>query len=270
MLNEFGKTFMFAKRDFSIFTTYKLALSMQFLTIIINLFYFVAFGSMFNSNPQGISQYGGDFISYILIGSIGWGFLWNIMSATATSLRQEMMMGTLESILLTPTKLYTIVVGYSIFGCLFSFISITILSLSGYAFFGISAFANATPFTIFIFFISAIMMMGFGMIFSGLTIWQKDIGSTTPVFQNIAMFFCGVYFPISVLPTTLQPISKYVPFYYSIEGLRKSLIPSTSQEELLYYILILTISTLVITAIGFYTMHKGLLKAKKDGTLAFY
>jgi len=270
MIDEIRKIGVFIKRDFRILFTYRLAFSTTFLGIIFNLFYLVLFGSMFGSRELSVlAPYGGDFISYILVGSVGWGFLWSIMNTTSASLRSEMMMGTLESILLTTTKVSTMVLGYTIFGCLFGSLSIGILISVGFFCFGIS-FGYATIYTFIIMFLSALLMMGFGMIFAGLTIWVKNIGGAAPLIQNVAMFFCSVYFPITVLPVYLQPVAKYVPFYYSIEGLRKSLIPTTPELEIINYIIILLVLSVAFIFMGLYTLHKGLMKAKKDGSLVFY
>ncbi|MCK4364754.1 MAG: ABC transporter permease [Thermoplasmatales archaeon] len=271
MFDELRKIPVFVVRDFRILFTYKLAFSMTFFSIVFNLFYLVLFGSMFGSADLAVlSSYGGDFISYILVGSIGWGFLWTIMGATSTSLRTEMMIGTLESILLTSTKMFTMMLSYSLFGCFFGLISIGILMLVGHFLFGITVFATATVYTLIIFILSATMMMGFGLIFGGLTIWLKNIGSTLPLLQNIIMFFCGVYFPISVLPEFMQPIANYMPFYYSIEGLRKSLIPSTPTSEVLFYVLVLLFLSILFMILGIFVLHRGLIKAKKGGSLSFY
>lgn len=271
MFDELRKIPVFVARDFRILFTYKLAFSMTFFSIIFNLFYLVLFGSMFGSmDLPALSPYGGNFISYILVGSIGWGFLWSIMGATSTSLRTEMMMGTLESILLTSTKMFTMMLSYSLFGCFFGLISIGILMLVGYFLFSITVFATATVYTLIIFVLSASMMMGFGLMFGGLTIWLKNIGDTLPLLQNIVMFFCGVYFPISVLPEFMHPIANYMPFYYSIEGLRKSLIPSTPTSDILFYVLVLLFLSILFIIVGLVVLHRGLVKAKKDGSLSFY
>lgn len=270
MLNELKKIGVFIKRDFKILFTYRLAFSTAFISIIFNLFYLVLFGSMFGRRElAALAPYGGDFISYILVGSIGWGFLWSIMSTTSASLRSEMMMGTLESIMLTPTRISTLMLAYTIFGCMFGLLSVGILISVGFLCFGVSL-ASATVYTFIVFFLSVLLMMGFGMIFSGLTLWAKNVGHIIPLIQNVAMFFCGVYFPITVLPTYLQPVAKYVPFYYSIEGLRKSLIPAMPDLEIVRYIIILLVWSVAFIFIGVYTLYKGLKKAKKDGSLAFY
>lgn len=271
MLDELRKIGVFIKRDIRILLTYKFAFFSMFLGTIFNLFYLVLFGAMFSEAiPPAISSYGGNFISYLLVGSIGWGFLWSIMSATSMSLRSEMMMGTLESILLTRTKLITVMLGYTIFGCLFGLLSVLVLLGVGAGCFGVVVFGNANIYTLVVFLLSILLMTGFGMLFGGLTIWAKNIGQTVPLIQSVAMFFCGVYFPIAVLPKYLQPVAHYVPFYYSIEGLRKTLIPGVTHREIMSYVWILAVLAIAFVLIGLYTLNQGLLKAKKDGSLAFY
>ena len=271
MFKEVSKIGVFVIRNLRMLFTYKLAFSVSFLSIVFNFLYLVLFGTMFGTNEvSGISQYGGDFISYILIGSIGWGYLWSIMSSTSSGLRIEMMMGTLETILLTRTKLYTMMIAYALYGILFGIISMAILVVIGLLMFGFSVFATANIYTILIFVLSGAMMMGFGMFFGGLTIWLKNIGQTVPLIQNITTFFCGVYFPITVLPGYLQPIHKFIPFYYPIEGLRLSLLPSPPEGKIIEIIIIIGILTVIFGIIGLFTLKKGLEKAKKDGSLAYY
>jgi len=271
MISEFRKIFVFISRDFKILFSYKLAFSMSFLSIIFTLFYLVLFGSMFGSMEiSALIPYGGDFVSYILVGSIGWGFLISIMGATSTAVKSEMRIGTLESILLTPTKIFTMILSYALFGSFFGLITIISLVAVGYFLFGVVAFASASLFTVLIFVLSMITMTGFGLIFAGLTIWLKNIGGTVGIFQSVAMFFCGVYFPITVIPEILRPIHKIIPFYYSIEGIRKSLIPTTPASELWFYIEMLVIFSFIFIIVGLIVLRLGLKKAKKDGSLMFY
>lgn len=271
IFKEMRKIPKFIKRDFRIMFTYKLAFSMTFLNIIFNLFYLILFGSMFGNNaPNILEPYGGDFISYLLVGSVGWGFIWGIMGATATSLSSEMMMGTLESIILTSTRMTTMMISYTIFGSIFSLISMFVIFSVGVLLFNVTIFATASIYTLLIFIFSVTMMAGLGMMFGGLTIWIKNIGSTVPFIQNIAMFFCGVYFPITILPTYLQPIANYIPFYYSIEGLRLSLIPSTPTAKMLFFLVILIILSIFFISLGIIITRISIKKAKKDGSLSFY
>ena len=65
---------------------------------------------------ESLNIYGGDFISYIIIGSIGWGYLWNALNASSNAVNNEISMGTFESIFLTPTSPLFIIITYTIMG----------------------------------------------------------------------------------------------------------------------------------------------------------
>jgi len=271
MFSEIRKIFVFIVRDFRMLSTYKLAFSVSVVNVIFSLFYMVLFGSMFGvTNLMPLAEYGGNYIAYILIGSIGWAFLWTIMETTSASLSTEMMMGPLESVLLTKTRLSTMMISYALFGAIFGIVSMVIFIVVGFALYGLSLFGNASIFTFVIFALSTAMMMGFGMIFGGLTLWLKNIGETVPLLKNIVMFFCGVYFPASVLPGVIQPVKYFIPFYYSIEGLRRSLLPSTSFSDMMFYVVVLLILAVVFVLLGVYVLHRCMIKAKRDGSLAFY
>lgn len=95
MIREIKKIGIIIKRDFKILMTYRLAFSAMFLNMIFNLFYFILFGSMFKeTTPDALIPYKQDFVTYLLIGSIGWSFLWTVMSSSSIALRNEMMIGT--------------------------------------------------------------------------------------------------------------------------------------------------------------------------------
>jgi len=271
VLNELKKISAFIVRELRMLYTYKFAYSTTIINMIFTVVYLLLFGSMFKSaDVPSLAPYGGDFIAFALVGSMGWSLLWNITNSVSFSLRNEMLMGTLESILITPTNIYTIIVAYIIFGSIFGLLSMLFLFLLGFYGFGVIVFSTANIYTIIIFSISIIMMAGFGMMFGGLTLKYKNIGQTIPLIQGIAMFFCSVYFPISILPGGLQSFTKFIPFYYSMEGLRISLTTDGLNPELLHYIIILTILAAAFIILGIILLQRGLNKAKKDGSLSFY
>lgn len=266
MIENLRKIIAILQRDFRILFTYKLAFSTMFLNMIFNFFYFVLFGTMFSQEmPQYLSSYQQDFVTYLLIGSIGWSFLWSVTSSSSVAIRNEMMLGTLETLLLSTTKLSTLIIAYTFFGCFFGLISVFILLFVGYFFFGIYLIFNYL--TVLIFIISSIMMAGLGMIFCGITLSKKNIGNAIPVIQNISMFFAGVYFPITVLPKILQEYAKFIPFYYPIEGIRISILdPSKS----LFFICIISLFASSFILFGIVSLRIGLDKAKRESSLSFY
>ena len=148
--------------------------------------------------------------------------------------------------------------------------SLIVLFVVGFFGFGVTAFSSANIYTLAIFFISVIMMSGIGMIIGGITLRFKHIGQTIPLIQGIAMFFCGVYFPITILPIPLQHLAKFIPFYYSIEGMRLSLLVDGLTPRLLNFLIILIVLAIVFISLGILILNKELENAKRQGSLAFY
>ncbi|MBU4031358.1 MAG: ABC transporter permease [Candidatus Thermoplasmatota archaeon] len=266
---EMKKVFFFIKRDFKILFSYRLAFASMFAGVFFSLFNLVLFGAMFGvTELQSLSFYGGNYISYILIGSIGWGFMWAISGATSNALQSEMMMGTLEAIMSTPTKVTTLVLSYTIYGAFFGMLSVFLIIGAGVGLFGSDILGAISPATVVFFFLMVAMMAGIGMIFGGLTVWTKNIGPLLGLFQNSTMFFSGVYYPISVLPAIIRPISHIMPFYYSVEGLRRSLMPGT--PDVWYYMGVTAIVAAVLLILGYIILMYAIKKAKRDGSLSFY
>jgi len=269
MPSELGKIGIFLRRDFAMLSTYKFAFVTNTLSKFFIFFWMVLIGKIFGQTSSILSPYGGNFISFVLVGTIGWSLSWNIIDAMIFSVRNEMLMGTIEAIFLTPTSKVIIMLAYGIFGFVFGMISVISFFLVGLFAFDINIFAAANLYTLAIFILSCTTATGIGLILCGLTFWQKYLGQFVPFLQGIAVFFSEVYFPTAVLPSYLQPLSQIVPFYYSIKGIRLSLlgIPTT---ELIQCILVLFILTIVFFMIGFFTLDKCIAKAKRDGTLSFY
>lgn len=269
MFIEIKKIYAILERDIRILFSYKLALFFSLFSTIFTVFYLVLFGRMFETRTLSILQpYGGDFIAYVLMGTIAWEFLMGISTAGSNAIMSEMGEGTIEPILCTPTSLQTIIVGYIISGSLMSMISIVILLMMGIWLFHANISMNI--YGLVILGISSFMMVGISFMVAGLTIQFKNIGPMFSLFQSISMLFSGVYFPIEVLPKILQPIAYCIPFYYPIMGLRTALMPGQPLSVILNYMVILSVLSIIFLITGNYVLRWGLNRARKQGTIAFY
>ncbi|MFQ6087696.1 MAG: ABC transporter permease [Candidatus Methanofastidiosia archaeon] len=264
------KIVTFIKRDFRIMFTYKFAMVFNYMNMLFNLLIFILFVKMFGIRfLKSLEGYGGDVISYIILGTMGWSYLWSAMGAASQSMRKEMSIGTFEPIFLTPTSPLTIVIAYTTWGIFMSTLSIALFLGIAISLFDVRLNANyLLTFTLLI--LSLLMMIGFGLMIAGLNVYVKQVGAVVSIFQRIAYFLCGVLFPISVFPSYIQTISKILPFYYAIKGLRLSLMVNPELDVIFPYIIILFILSAVSLVSGIHFFKKGLDKARKEGSLAYY
>ena len=111
-----SKPYAFLKKDFQTEVSYRFAFFLQFGGIFFSvvMFYFVA--ELIGDAPNvqnSLSQYGGSYFSFVLIGIAFSNFLSVGLGSFSTVIRSEQMIGTLEAMLVTPTRLPTVVLSSS-------------------------------------------------------------------------------------------------------------------------------------------------------------
>src|SRR4030042_1240313 len=127
----------FLRRDLSQAISYRLSFLLQLGSIIFSvaIFYFLSRLLGGAVAPQ-LENYGGDYFSFVLIGLAFTGFLGLSLSNFAESIREGQMMGTLEIMLLSPTRLSVILISSSLWAYLLTTIRVVVYLLVGVLVFG--------------------------------------------------------------------------------------------------------------------------------------
>ena len=107
---KFHKPLAFLKKDLVIEASYRVAFLLRMCEIFFSVavFYFLAKLLGTSVSPY-VRPYGGDYFSFVLIGIAFSGFLSIGLQSFSLNIRTEQLMGTLEAMLVTPTKLSVIV-----------------------------------------------------------------------------------------------------------------------------------------------------------------
>ncbi len=105
----------FLKRDFLQQASYRLAFLLQFFSIFFSvlIFYFIS-ELLGDAAAPYLTEYGGDYFSFVLIGIAFLGYFSTGLSSFASSLRHSQTTGTLEAMLTTPTSLSAIILASSL------------------------------------------------------------------------------------------------------------------------------------------------------------
>lgn len=131
----------FLKKDFLMEVSYRFSFVLQFASIFFSvvMFYFVA--KLLGEAPsvqKSLSEYGGNYFSFVLIGIAFSNFLSVGLGSFSTNIRSEQMIGTLEAMLVTPTTLSNIVLSSSQWSFAFTSLRVGVYLLIGGFFFGVS------------------------------------------------------------------------------------------------------------------------------------
>ena len=261
----------FLKRDFSNAISYRADFAMQFLGIFLSVATFYFLSQLFGSAvaPQ-LETYGGDYFAFVLIGIAFSGYMGFSLSSFAQSIRQGQVTGTLEIMLLSRTRLSTILLSSSLWSCVLTTLRVLVYLLVGALIFGAS-FGQANVLTaLVVLALSITSFAGIGILSAALVLLLKKGDPVAWIFGGVSSLLAGVYYPISVLPTWLEPLSRFLPLTYALDGMRLAILRGYSLYQIRLDLLVLLTFTLVLTPLALFIFRQALKRAKMEGSLAHY
>jgi ABC-2 type transport system permease protein len=261
----------FLKRDLSQALSYRLSFLLQFGGIFFSVAIFYFLSQLFgNAVAPQLEAYGGDYFSFVVIGLAFTGFLGLSLSTFAHSIREGQMMGTLEIMLLSPTRLSAILLSSSLWAYLLTTLRVVVYLLLGAFVFGASFNQVNAATALLVMILSIASFSGIGILSAALVLLVKRGDPVAWLFGSASSLLAGVYYPISVLPDWLEPLSRILPLTYALDAMRLAMLQGYSLYDLRFDILILLGFTVILTPMAFLIFRRALKRAKKEGSLIQY
>jgi ABC-2 type transport system permease protein len=141
------------------------------------------------------------------------------LAATTTEFKRR---GIIKRLSITPLTKLDWIIGNVLSQALLNLILTAIMIAVGWLLFNVRVIPDAI--TIVLILLGSIMFSGIGMTLSG---FIKDVEAASAIGNAIAfpmMFLSGTYFPLEMMPSYIQMISKVMPLTYFSEGLRYSML----------------------------------------------
>ena len=260
----------FIKRDFYITASYRFVFIMNFVSIFISVAVFFFISQTFGSNSPMLRPYGGEYFPFIIIGIAFFNYIFTGLGAFSNAIRREQVVGTIEAMLVSPTKISTIIILTSIWSFIYSSLIVLIYLVFGSVFFNLTIDWMNFPVCLIILIPSIITFSSFGIISASFVMVFKKGDPIKWFFSMVSGFLSGTFFPIDVLPQGLQGLSRFIPTTYSLKALRLALLKKASFFDLLPEFLILVLFCVVSLPISIFIFKLAVKKVKKDGALAYY
>ena len=215
------------KREWTIFLRYpSWFISLFIWPIVFPLSYVFTAHALSGKDGIGMVQFRAatgihDYVGYIAIGTIIWMWqnvvLWNI----GFSLRNEQLRGTLESNWLSPTWRFTYLLGSSAPQLVSMLMFLTVSAIEFVLFFGVQ-FQGSLWLTLLVLLFAIPSIYGLGFAFASVVITAKEANAFVFLVRGIVMIFCGITYPISILPGWMRPIADWLPQTYIINAIRSA------------------------------------------------
>ena len=263
----------FVIRDFRLYVSYRMQFFLRILsvlTVVTILFFMSKIFSGF-TDPR-FAQWQDPLPSWIT-GLAVLNYFTTGFQSLANSIRQEQMQGTLESVLLTPINLPTVIVASSAW----DFLETTFFSFL-YIFFGRvifnvhyrGSFFLAVAFLL----LTTLVLACLGILSASFTMVFKR-GDPFGVFLGVgSALFSGVFFPTELLREYAGPklglISFLLPATYGLDGIRQVLIQGHGLSQAKRPLITLLILLAILLPFSLWVFGRAVRKAKREGSLIQY
>ena len=211
-------------------------------------------------NAGFFARAGGTFIGAVLL----WDILFRGQLGFSISFMEEMWARNIGNLMMSPLRppeFITALMVMSIVRLAVGVIPVTLLSI---AFFGFNLYALGLALAAF--FVNLMLTSwAVGIFVSGLVL-RNGLGAENLAWSIMFLFMplTCVYYPVTTLPTWLQPVSWLLPPTYVFEGMRALLIQHTFRADLMLDALALNV---VFFAAGVFAFLKLLQSARRHGSL---
>jgi ABC-2 type transport system permease protein len=271
VLLELRKLAAFFRRDFLIAWSYRTAFLSDAAALVVQAFLFLFVGKLID--PSRLPTFNGQRASYmefVAVGIVLGAFIQLGLGRVATAIREEQMIGTLESLLMTPTQPVTIQLGAVVYDLFYvpvrTGIFLLVLSLA----FGLNFQAEGIAPALLLLLLFIPFVWGLGVLAAAIMLTFKRGAAGVGFVATLLVLGSGAYFPLDVLPGWLQQIAQANPITSAVNGMRSALIGGTSWSTSLNEAVRILPASALALAIGLFAFRAALHRERRRGTLGLY
>jgi ABC-2 type transport system permease protein len=268
---EIAKLSAFLRRDFLQAWSYRMAFVTDGVGLVVQATIFFYVSKMIN--PDVLPSYGGRQVSYIEFVMVGIAistFLALGLSRVGMAMRQEQLMGTLESVLMTPTAPATIQIGSVVYDLLYIPLRTTLFFVIVGVTVGLNFSAGGVlpAVTVLLVFIPFVWGLGIAAA-AALVTFKRSSGGVG--FAAVAMTLAsGAYFPLTLLPAWVATVATKNPMAVAIEAMRESLLGGAGWSEVGPALAIIAPAAAITLVAGILGFRLALRREQRTGGLGLY
>jgi len=270
------KAWAFIRRDLLIEISYRSAFVLQLAGVFVSvgIWYFLS-GMIRGFAPDMKRLEGGDYFPFILVGIAFYHYLTVALTSFASRVRNEQLTGTLEAMLVSPTRTPMVILASSLWDFVFTSFRVVVYLAVGV---GISwltdrpiriHWGGLVPFAV-ILSLTILAFCGIGIIVASVVIYLKRGEPINSFILSASALLGGVFYPVDAMPAWLVSASALLPITYALRGIRRALLSGASTGDLLPEIRVLIVFVAVLVPLGLLVFRWALRAARRDGTLVQY
>jgi ABC-type polysaccharide/polyol phosphate export permease len=273
LAEELAKIPAFFRRDLLVLWSYRAGFFSDWANLFVQtlVFYFVSR----IVPPEALPTFEGEPVSYIefvAVGLILTSFMQVSLSRLVGVVQTEQLMGTLDSLFVTPTAPITFMFGSVAYDLLYVPIRTVVFLLIVVGFMGVDFnLAGLLPtVVILLFFIP--FTWGLGVVSAALVLTFKRGSGSLGVGVTLLILGSGAYFPVEYLPEWVQTLTQANPVTIALDAARNALLGSgpTDWSVIWSSVLALTPWAILSLVVGTWAFRMALRRERRRGTMGMY
>jgi ABC-2 type transport system permease protein len=271
MRREAGKLGAFLRRDLMVAWSYRVDFFSDAAGLVVQIFMFYFIGLLVD--PTKLPAFGGDattYLEFVAIGIVLGAFVQLALSRVAGAIREEQLQGTLEVLMLTPTRSLTLQLGTLTYDFIYIPIRMALFLVIIAVGFGLDFEPSGLLPAIVVLAAVVPFVWGLGVMAAAAVLAFRRGEGIVGLFAGLLTVASGAYFPLDLLPGWMQTAAEANPFAIALETMRDAVLGGAGWSEVAPTLALLLPMAAVSLAIGYHLYAKALRRELRKGTLGDY
>lgn len=211
-----------------------------------------------------------DIVGFLFLGFTAYMWISMVLWGPGTALRTEQVRGSLEALFLTPASRLVILFGPAFSQIVWALYMFGLVGVALVFLFGVPIGLAEALRALAVIVVSVPALYGLGALFASIVLRFGEVSALVQTVRGVFTVFCGMTFPIVVLPEWGRAVALTLPPTYLIGGLRSVLLAEADLVSLIPELAILLALGLFLCGAAVVAFRRTERYARRGGSLAKY
>ncbi len=209
------------------------------------------------------------FVTFILIGQCGWSFSYVVQQALSYGLMHSMWSGTLIDMMASPADENQFIIGNALAGVIKGVVVLAVMGVCSLVAFNVNIFAGGVFAVFLIIFSVFLAAVSLGLIVLILIFYfGQEAQVTAWTITGLTVLFSGVFYPVTILPPLIRPLSYSIPLTYAFIAWREITLQGASMADVSFVLLQMGVSSVLWLVITWSVCLFTIKRARKIGMIS--
>ena len=267
---ELRKIPAFARRDLMVQLSYRGAFVADAFGLLLQatIFYFV--GKMVDPSKVPVGEGPNAYAAFVSIGIALAAFMSLALGRVTTAIQREHLIGTLESLLVTPTRYTTLQLGSVAWDLIYVPLRTCIFLALVTVLYDIDFTWSGLPAALLILMTFIPFVWGLGVVSAGAVLTFRRGAGLVAVFGALLSLGSGAYFPLELFPDWLETFVWWNPVAVAMRNARAGMLEGAGLTEVLPGAAVILGSAAITLTVGLFTFRAAVARERHAGTIGLY